>query len=168
MLLRRKPHIQIRCCQSSSVIIKHAAARPAQPHTALRWPTVTPSDPMAAVPVQGAGGCIFCSQFIHSGLAEAEFFLPSSLPPIPVRWSSCSGLWFTLDGSKLTCVFCEWVPTWRSFGLQFVIIWGLNFLAAFIPSSSLLSKCSRANGVINTGNLSCYWPWPWERRVWGG
>lgn len=79
MLLCHKPHSQIRCCQSSSVIIEHAAARPPQPHTALRWPTLAPSDPMAAVHLQSAGGCIFCTQFIHSGSAEAAFFV--FIPP---------------------------------------------------------------------------------------
>lgn len=70
-------------------------------------------------------------------------------------------------------------PDTASFGLQLVLIWGPNFLAAFVRSSvllllcsfhcseCLLLKCSRANGVINTGDLGCYWPWPWERRAWG-
>lgn len=114
MLLCHKPHIQIRCCQSSSVIIKHAAARPPQPHTAFRWPTLAPSVPMAAAHLLYADGCVFCTQFLHSGSAEAAFFWSSSLPPILLRWSSGSGL--TWDCSKHACVFCEWVLTRRPLG----------------------------------------------------
>lgn len=172
MLQRSKTNTSFSCCQSSSVIIKHAAACPFPSHLGSRQ--FLPPNRWQRVASRVRADDCWCVYFA----AEADFFvfvIPSNILFEFMFWSD----WRSVH------VYCAKLVDFHFFFVNTSInrfLWAAKsfnlILTCSQPSSSplilalfislslcalcLLLKCSRSNWVINTGDLGCCCLWPWE------